>query len=140
MHNLRELGRRFRSRPSAQPGDISGVIRRALDDVCARFDATDALLLWEEAEEPWLIVGTRRGGQFTCLEEKPDALASLVWDVPLSIDIVAASGEGRVFVDTPPPDEAMRLAGAAAGRLIGEQLDRHLHVAAATREAVERER
>ncbi len=116
------------------------MIQRALDEVCALFDARDALLVWEEAEEPWLIVGTRRGGTFTCREEKPDARDSLVWNVPLSFDIIAASGEGRVFVDAPAPDDKTRLAADAAGRLIGEELDRHLHVAASTREAAERER
>lgn len=140
MRNARELGLRFRSRPSPQPGDMSGVIKRALDDVCALFGATDALLVWEESEEPWLVVGTRRGEQFTCREERPDELASFVWDVPLSFDIIAASGEGRVFVATETPDDATRLAAAAAGRLIGEELDRHLHVVVSTREAVERER
>lgn len=140
MSTPRELGLRFRSRPSLQPSDMSGVIKRALDEVCALFGATDALLVWEEAEEPWVIVGTRRGEQFTCREEKPDALASFVWDVPLVFDIIAASGEGRVYVAAEPPDDAALLAAEAAGRLIGEQLDRHLHVAVSTHEAVERER
>src|SRR2546430_13910375 len=66
MPNAQELGNRFRSRPSPQPGDINGVIERALDEVCVLFGASDARLLWEEAEEPWLVVGTRRGAAFTC--------------------------------------------------------------------------
>jgi len=136
MRNPRELGLRFRSRPSPQPSDMSGVIKRALDEVCALFGATDALLVWEETEEPWVIVGTRRGKEFTCREERE----AEAWDVPLSFDIIAASGEGRVYVVTELPDDAALLAAHAAGRLIGEQLDRYLHVAASTREAVERER
>src|SRR5437870_9563766 len=110
----RELGERFRTRPSSQPSDMSGVIRRALDEVCAIFGATDAMLVWEEAEEPWVMVGTRRGDQFTCLEEKPDPLHSFGWDVPLSFPIVAASGEGTVYVATSAPDPAMLLAADAA--------------------------
>ena len=136
----RELGERFRTRPSPQPSDMSGVIRRALEEVCSIFAATDALLVWEEAEEPWVMVGTLRGGQFTCREEKPDDAASFAWEVPLSFPIVAANGEGRVFVDAPAPDDATNLAAEAVGRLIGEEFDRHLHVAAATRDAVARER
>jgi signal transduction histidine kinase len=136
----RELGERFRTRPSPQPNDMNGVIRRALDEVCVLFGATDAMLVWEEAEEPWVMVGTRRGDQFTCREEKPDGRHAFVWDVPLSIPIVAASGEGMIYVATSMPTEAMLLAADAAGRLVGEQLDRHLHVSARTREAVERER
>ena len=119
---------------------MSGVIERALDEVCAIFGATDAMLVWEEAEEPWVMVGTRRADQFTFREEKPDDLRSFAWDVPLSFPIVAASGEGLVYVATPAPDAAMLLAADAAGRLVGEQLDRHLHVAVSTREAVEGER
>ena len=140
MSNSRELGERLRTRPSPQPNDMSGVVRRALDEVCALFGATDALLVWEEAEEPWVIVGTMRGEQFTCHEENPDAIAAFTWDVPLSFPIIAASGEGRIFVATAPPDETMLLLAGAAGRLVGEQLDRHLHVVTSTREAVERER
>jgi len=136
MRNPRELGLRFRSRPTPQPSDMNGVIKRALDEVCALFGATDAMLVWEEAEEPWVVVGTRRGEQFTCREERE----AETWDVPLAFDIVAASGEGRVYVDTEPPDAAALLAAEAAGRIIGEQLDRHLHVTAAVHEAVERER
>src|SRR5437870_3837340 len=109
MPNAQELGNRFRSRPSPQPGDINGVIERALDEVCALFGASDARLLWEEAEEPWLVVGTRRGAAFTCREEKPDSRTSLAWDVPFTFDIIASSGEGRVYVDAPPPDEAAQL-------------------------------
>ena len=129
---------------------MSGVIKRALEEVCALFGAADALLVWEEAEEPWLVVGTRCGERFTCREEKPDAFASLVSDegvrrelgadALLSFPITAASGEGRVFMVAPRPDEATLLAADAAGRLIGEQLDRHLHVAVSTRDAAERER
>src|SRR5436190_11676955 len=136
----RELGERFRTRPSPQPNDMSGVIKRALDEVCALFGAADAMLVWEEAEEPWLLVGTRRGERFECREEKPDRHEALVWDVPLSFEIIAAHGDGRVFVDAPEPDDATCLAADAMGRLIGEQIDRHLHVVAATRDAVERER
>jgi len=119
---------------------MNGVIRRALEEVCALFCATDAMLVWEEAEEPWVRVGTRRGDQFTCREEKPDGRPSFFWDVPLSFPIVAASGEGMIYVATSTPTEAMLLAADAAGRLIGEQLDRHLHVATSTRQAAERER
>jgi signal transduction histidine kinase len=137
MSTPRELGERFRARPSTQPNDASGVIKRALDEVCAIFGAADALLVWEEAEEPWVIVGTLRGGAFTCFEEHE----SVEWDVPLSFPIIAASGEGMVYVATnAAPDDATLLAAAAAGRLVGEQLDRHLHVAASRREAVEGER
>src|SRR5436305_1964986 len=107
MSNPRERGERFRARPSAQPNALSGAIRRALDEVCAIFGAGEAMLVWEEAEEPWVMVGTLRDGAFTCFEEHEAAS----WDVPLSFPIVAASGEGRVFVATSsPPDEAMRLA------------------------------
>src|SRR5918996_188002 len=140
MSSTRELGERFRTRPTPQPNDMSGAIQRALDEVCAIFGARDARLVWEETEEPWVMVGTRRGGEFTCREEKSDDAGSFVWEVPLSFPIVAAHGEGRVFVDAPAPDDATRLAADAAGRLIGEQLDRHLHVATAVREAAERER
>jgi len=137
MSSPRELGERFRARPSAQPNELSGVIKRALDEVCAIFGATEALLVWEEAEEPWVMVGTLRGGAFTCTEEKE----AVTWNVSLSFSIVAASGEGRVFVAaSSAPDDATLLAAAAAGRLIGEQLDRHLHVAASRREAMESER
>src|SRR5262245_36790758 len=140
MPNARQLGERLRTRPTLQPSDMSGVIQRALEEVCALFGATDALLVWEEAEEPWVIVGTKHGDQFNCREEKPDAVSSFAWDVPLSFPIIAANGEGTIYVDTKEPNEAMSFAADAAGRLIGEQLDRHLHVIAATREAVERER
>src|SRR5436305_1050230 len=140
MSSPRELGERFRARPSAQPNELSGVIKRALDEVCAIFGATEAMLVWEEAEEPWVMVGTRRGEQFTCREEKPDAMQAFVWDVPLSFPIIAATGEGMVYVAAAAPTDAMRLAADAAGRLVGEQLDRHLHVATSTREAAERER
>jgi signal transduction histidine kinase len=137
MSNPRELGERFRARPSPQPNDLRGVIRRALDEVCALFNAADALLVWEEAEEPWVMVGTRRGDQFSCAEQQE----AVTWDVPLSFPIIAAGGEGTVFVATSAePDDATRLAADAAGRLIGEQLDRHLHVATSRREAVEGER
>src|SRR5437016_7267793 len=136
----RELGERFRARPSAQASELRGVIKRALDEVCAIFGATDALLVWEEAEEPWVMVGTRSGNQFNYREEKPDDVDAFVWNVPLSFPIIASSGEGRVFVATSAPDDAMLLAADAAGRLIGEQLDRYLHVAASRREAVESER
>jgi signal transduction histidine kinase len=136
----RELGERFRTRPSAQPNDMNGVIKRALDEVCAIFGASDALLVWEEAEEPWVMVGTRRGGQFTCSEEKSDDAASFSWNVPLSFPIVAASGEGRIFVVASAPDDATTLAGDAVGRLVGEQIDRHLHVVTSTRQAAEGER
>jgi signal transduction histidine kinase len=136
MPDARDLGARFRARPTPQPDDIDGVVQRALSEVCALFGATDAMLVWEESEEPWVVVGTRRGAVFTCSEES----AAPSWDVPLVIDIAAASGEGRIYVDAPAPDDATRLAADAAGRLIGEQLDRHLHAAAAAREAVERER
>jgi signal transduction histidine kinase len=133
----RELGERFRTRPSPQPNELSGVIKRALDEVCAIFGAGAALLVWEEAEEPWVMVGTLRDGAFTCIEERE----AVEWDVPLSFPIIAANGEGRVFVDTTsPPDDATMLAAQAAGRLVGEQLDRHLHAAASRREAVEGER
>jgi len=136
MHDARDLGARFRARPTPQPGDIAGVVERALAEVCALFGARDAMLAWEETEEPWVLVGTMRGGAFTCTEER-DAPG---WNVPLVFDIIAASGEGRVFVDAPAPDDATRLAAAAAGRLIGEELDRHLHVVAAARQAGDRER
>ncbi len=136
MPDARDLGARFRARPTPQPDDIDGVVERALAEVCALFGARDAMLVWEEFEEPWVVVGTLRGGVFSCREEKE----APAWDVPLLFDIAAASGEGRVYIDAPAPDEATRLAAAAAGRLLGEQLDRHMHVAAATREAVERER
>ena len=98
----RELGERFRTRPSPQPNDMSGVIKRALDEVCAIFGAADAMLVWEEAEEPWVTVGTRRGDQFTCREEKPDDAHSFVWDVPLSFPIVAASGKNFGLMILPP--------------------------------------
>jgi signal transduction histidine kinase len=136
----RELGERFRTRPSSQPNDMSGVVKRALEEVCAVFGATDALLVWEETEEPWVIVGTKRDEQFTCREEKSDDAESFAWEVPLSFPIIAASGEGRIYVATDRLDEATSLAADALGRLVGEQLDRHLHVAASTREAVARER
>lgn len=136
MHTARELGVRFRTRPAPQPSDLSGVVERALAEVCALFGASDAMLVWEEAEEPWFVVGILRGGVFTCSEERE----APSWDVPLAFDVVASSGEGRVYVDAPAPDEAARLAGDAAGRLIGEQLDRHLHVVAAAHAAAERER
>ena len=137
MSKSRELGERFRARPSAQPNELSGVIKRALDEVCIIFDTTDAMLVWEEAEEPWVVVGTLRGDAFTCAEEQEAAS----WDVPLSFPIIAASGEGQVFVATSSaPDEATLFAADAAGRLVGEQLDRHLHVATSCREAVEGER
>src|ERR1051325_3112233 len=131
MSNPRELGERFRARPSAQPNELSGAIRRALDEVCALFAATDAMLVWEEAEEPWVMVGTLRGGAFTCSEEHEP----MSWDVPLSFPIVAASGEGQGLVaPSSEPDEATRLAADAAGRLVGEQLDRHLHVVTSCRD------
>src|SRR5215510_4234285 len=116
----RELGERFHTRPSAQPNDMSGAIKRALDEVCAIFGATDARLVWEEAEEPWVMVGTRCGEQFNCREETSDDAASFSWDVPLSFSIVAASGEGRVFVAGVAPDDAATLVADAVGRLVGE--------------------
>ena len=60
----------------------------------------------------------------------------------VTFPIIAAYGEGRLFVTLMEPEhlEISLLAADAAGRLVGEQLDRHLHVAASTDEAVARER
>ena len=180
MRNARELGKGFRTRPSPQPGDIGGVMKRALDETCALFGAKDALLVWEEAEEPWVVIASLTGERFAMREEKATAYEPLVADAldrtsfwsdsssaltnegevlgdgaihaalrrevassgVLSFPIVAATGGGRVFVASTRPNEvdATLLAADAAGRLIGEVLDRHLHVAAATADAVEQER
>ncbi|MEO6260477.1 MAG: histidine kinase [Thermoanaerobaculia bacterium] len=69
-------------------------------------------------------------------------LGELPSDAMLTFPIIAARGEGRVFVSFAEREhlELALLAADAAGRLVGEQLDRHLHVAASTDEAVARER
>lgn len=60
----------------------------------------------------------------------------------ITFPVVAAYGEGRVFATMPEPHDlaSTLLAADAAGRLVGEQLDRHLHVITSTDEAVARER
>lgn len=69
-------------------------------------------------------------------------LAELPSSAQLTFPIIAARGEGRVFVTFAEGEhlELVLLAADAAGRLVGEQLDRHLHVASSSDEAVARER
>ena len=131
MSDRRELGERFRRRPSAQPNDMSGVIKRALDEVCAIFGATDAMLVWEETEEPWVMVGTRRGDQFTFREEKP-ADVSVAGQPDGGAHVVAEHHEGSavdagVAVQRDPVQPRQR--NADAGRLdalpLHQRPDRH---------------
>ena len=184
MFPAREIGSRFLSRSSMQPDDLGGALKRALGDVCTIFDSPQALLTWEEEEEPWVVIGRWTPDEFVCREEKmelfapavaPELSASSFWlaspqssvviredgeiswkgaviteallrelppDGLITFPIIAAHGEGRVFVRLAKPDrlELVLLAADAAGRLVGEQLDRHLHVASSTEEAVARER
>ena len=96
MSSPRELGERFRARPSAQPNELSGVIKRALDEVCAIFGATEALLVWEEAEEPWVMVGTLRGGAFTYQPGNVRS-AGRNWNAPASRDNNVGLRPARIY-------------------------------------------
>ena len=68
---------------------MSGVVERALDEVCAIFGATDALLVWEEAEEPWVIVGTRLVRAAAESDDPAGAVGALV--VELAAGLAQAS-------------------------------------------------
>lgn len=75
MFSASELGQRFQSRPLAQPDDLEGALRGALEGVAAIFTSHSVLLTWEESEEPWVILARRSEEGFTFREEKVEPFA-----------------------------------------------------------------
>jgi signal transduction histidine kinase len=98
-----EICRRLRQWPRGLTLDQRAAVRQVLEACRAAFDAPVAVMAWEEADEPWLIVASITADQrFSWVEEEPERYTPLV-NPPLSDVTFYASGDQlRTSVDVIP--------------------------------------
>lgn len=158
-----EMLKRLSEWPRGLNLDQRKTVRLALNACRSIFEASRALLAWEEHEEPWLIVASLSDAGFTWSEEQPDRYMPLVdpayaeaafagdavainndfratyslYDV-ISAPIHGEAVQGRVFI-AEPRDRTL-LAAEMVALLLERTLDYTASLRSTSREAVREER
>ncbi|HEY8849715.1 MAG TPA: hypothetical protein VIO12_10505, partial [Thermoanaerobaculia bacterium] len=79
-----EICRRLRQWPRGLTLEQRAAVRQVLEACRAAFDAPAAVMAWEEADEPWLVVASVSADQrFSWVEEEPERYTPLV-NAPLT--------------------------------------------------------
>jgi signal transduction histidine kinase len=86
-----EIYRRLRDWPRGLAADRRTLVQRVLEACCTIFDAPEAVMTWEDREEPWLIVAAASASRFVWTEENPDRYSPLV-DAMLDDQTFQAAG------------------------------------------------
>lgn len=88
-----EICRRLRQWPRGLTLEQRVAVRQVLEACRAAFDAPAAVMAWEEADEPWLVVASVTADQrFSWVEEEPERYTPLV-NAPLTDVTFHASGK-----------------------------------------------
>src|SRR5438445_8488519 len=88
-----EICRRLRQWPRGLTLEQRAAVRQVLEAVLAAFDAPGAVMAWEEADEPWLVVASVTADQrFSWVEEEPERYMPLV-NAPLTDVTFHSSGK-----------------------------------------------
>ncbi len=166
MQGLGEVCAKLRRWPRRILEDDRELAGICLERCCDLFDASRAVLLIDNGDEPWLNIAIRAGDEFTWLEDEDLSLESIVdeeladhsffIEAPsidprltkmigdgnvLSIGISAESLQGRLFVSSPKIDRDVALVVSnALGSLLAVQFEASWQLRNSIREAVEQER
>jgi signal transduction histidine kinase len=103
--------------------DLSDVLRSGLRTVAMRVAAPRAVLVWEDAEEPWVEVAEWDGTGLTMRREPPDDAAAMVADELLDVDFHVTDGTSAPATVTCTPRGERRTCAAAP--LAGDFAERH---------------
>lgn len=165
MHGPADIGVRLRRWPRTISADDQLLAELCLRSCCELFEAARAVLLIDNAEEPWLNIATMNDGEFTWREDEDLSLESIVPEelaarsfftegsidprlrqmvgegAILSIGVPTQSLQGRLFVCGPKLDSQLALAAAdIVSALLTVQFEASAQLRSAVREAVEQER
>ena len=161
-----EIRARLRNWPRAVAADQQTFVQSALAACCSTLDARCAAMVFDDPEEPWLIVASLTDGHFTWREESPTRYSPVVdpamndqtfsdhdaaihpqlrADLKLhGIVAVPLRGEsvaGHLFVsDAKSTDDSILIMAHVAGILIARDMDHLTSMRVACREAVHEER
>ncbi len=99
MRTAEEISSMLRSWPREFQLQTRDVIREALQSSCALYGCRSAVMVWEEAEEPWRVVGRFSEQTFECVEEAAGQYVPLVDDAVENLSFYQAGGGAAIASD-----------------------------------------
>lgn len=136
------LRERLKQWPRAVGAEPRPYAEAALHAVSAIFEASRAILAWEDPEEPWVVIATLTGSEFVWREESgllDTACEVLRKPGMIEIALNGESVQGRLFC-VARENEWTPLFTDIVALLVGRDMDAVITARNATREAVHEER
>jgi signal transduction histidine kinase len=117
-----EICARLETWPKGLVSDLRGAAEDALSACVAMFGANRGLVVWEDAEEPWMVVGSLVEGVTTWKEEAAEGFTPLVHEGLGSLSFfVRYDGEEKLLIGS--GEDSPGLCTPAINRRILEQID-----------------
>ena len=122
MISSEEICARLESWPKGLVSDLRKTAEDALAACASMFDAPTALIVWEDAEEPWMVVGRFAEGVTTWKEEAADGFTPLVHDGLSALSFFVRYGEEEKLL-VGSGEDSLGLCTPAINERILKQID-----------------
>ena len=122
MISSEEICARLESWPKGLVSDLRKTAEDALAACASMFDAPTALIVWEDAEEPWMVVGRFAEGVTTWKEEAADGFTPLVHEGLGALSFFVRYGEEEKLL-VGSGEDSLGLCTPAINERILKQID-----------------
>jgi len=114
-----EICARLEAWPKGLVSDLRRSAENALSACASMFDTQTALIVWEDAEEPWMVVGTFAGGATTWTEEAAEDFTPLVHEGLDALSFFVRYGEEEQVLVGSGEDSLGLCTPAINGQILG---------------------